>query len=157
MFKKQQLLNSTFKSNTNEIDYDSSKSQKQSNENQFDISQKLLYALEKPTINTKNTNSCRNSTGRLSVFDFLNLSITKANKKKTFSIKLNYLKNDKTNFGMIKQSTNLYGFSKVSSKNSQFKQKQQFNFKNNSLQNLQFCIIKIWKILVENKVIYYYS
>ncbi|CAD8142594.1 unnamed protein product [Paramecium pentaurelia] len=116
MFKKQQLLNSTFKSNTNEIDYDYSKSQKQSNENQFDISQKLLYALEKPTINTKNTNSCRNSTGRLSAFDFLNLSITKANKKQTFSITLNYFKNDKSNFGIIRQSTNLYGFSKVSSK-----------------------------------------
>ncbi|CAK65881.1 unnamed protein product (macronuclear) [Paramecium tetraurelia] len=116
MIKKPQLLNLPFKPTTNEPEDDSSKAQKQTIENSFDISQKLLYAFEKPTINTKNANSCRNSTGRLSAFDFLNSSTTKANEKKTFSITLNYFKNDKSNIGTTRKSTNLYGFSKVSSK-----------------------------------------
>ena len=82
----------------------------------FSANLELLYALEKPTINTKNANSCRNSTGRLSAFDFLNSSTTKSNEKKTFSITLNYFKNENNNVVMARKSTNLYGFSKVSSK-----------------------------------------
>ncbi|CAD8165864.1 unnamed protein product [Paramecium pentaurelia] len=116
MIKKPQLLNLALKPITNEVEEISSKSEKQLNENQFDISQKLLYALEKPTINTKNANSCRNSTGRLSAFDFLNSSTSKANEKKTFSITLNYFRNEKNNVVIARNSTNLYGFSKVSSK-----------------------------------------
>ncbi|CAD8063840.1 unnamed protein product [Paramecium sonneborni] len=115
MIKKPQLFN-LLKPVNDEFEEISSKLQKPYIENQFDISQKLLYAIEKPTINTKNTNSCRNSTGRLSAFDFLNQSTTNVNEKKTFLIVLKYFQNENKNVVMARKSTNLYGFSKASSK-----------------------------------------
>jgi hypothetical protein len=59
--------------------------------------------------------SGRNSTGRLSAFDFLNVSNARVNDKKAFSITMNYFKNEKGS-STVKHSSNLYGFSIISSK-----------------------------------------
>ncbi|CAK75532.1 unnamed protein product (macronuclear) [Paramecium tetraurelia] len=82
----------------------------------FILNLEFLYAFEKPAICNKNIASCRNNSARLSAFDLMNVSSNKANEKKTFSIALNYFKNEERKTITKRQSENLYGFSKVSSK-----------------------------------------